>query len=157
MSRYMYYLSPDQFWIAPTLFIAGIVLIFWIVPMIPRSRESGEIPLLRTRAAFVLFTRKGRWPIIGGGNFYRVTLYRDCIFIAFISNEMIAYGDIDSINLKAGMVSEVQIIVGAAMIRIFGMRKSMTEFSALLKEHREGYVTSGYRRKAGSASSQRAD
>lgn len=133
MSLHVYRLATADFWVVLALFLLVFALALWIIPTVPRSYEAGHRPLFGTRAALVLFSRVGHWPIQAGGNFYRVTVYEGFIAITLIGSENIPRSEIESVHLKLGFVSELGFTVGKVKVRIFGGRKTMSRLNALLK------------------------
>jgi len=134
MSLHVYRLPAADFWIVLAVFLLVFALAFWIIPAVPRSYEAGQRPLFGTRAALVLFSRVGHWPIQAGGNFYRVTVYEGFVAITLIGSENIPRSEIESVNLKLGFVSELELTVGKVRVRIFGGRDAMSGLNALLKK-----------------------
>lgn len=133
MSLHVYRLAAADPWVVFALFLLVFALAFWIILAVPRSYEAGQRPLFGTRAALVLFSRVGHWPIQAGGNFYRVTVYEDFIAIILIGSESIPRSEIESVHLKLGFVSELGFTVGKVRVRIFGGRNAMSGLNALLK------------------------
>ncbi len=123
---FRYQLSSVEFWLIFAAFVLFMIFLMWFVPGYKRDFEKQKDPLLSLRALVIT----GPGYVIGGGMFYRLTLYKDYLAVVLFLSQKIKFQDIKVVSFKD---SCLVVTLHGVKTRIFGDYAKLNQLHVALK------------------------